>query len=110
MAMQSYANLIGFDFGSNFFKITLVKPGAPFSIVENVTSQRKTHSQFTLGPDNRLFSADSFVAGSRYPKQTFMEVANFLGMQYEQDAIDQLKKERFIMNDFVEDARGLVAW
>ena len=31
-------NVIGFDFGSSFFKITLVKPGQPFSIVENTSS------------------------------------------------------------------------
>ena len=41
-AGQVSANVIGFDFGSNFFKIVLVKPGAPFTIVENVTSMRKT--------------------------------------------------------------------
>lgn len=36
------ANVLGFDFGNTFFKITLVRPGSPFSIVENTTSMRKT--------------------------------------------------------------------
>jgi len=43
------ATVIGFDFGSTFFKITLVKPGAPFSIVENLTSKRKTDTMMTIG-------------------------------------------------------------
>ena len=43
------ANVIGFDFGTTFFKITLVKPGSPFSIVENLTSKRKTENMMTLG-------------------------------------------------------------
>ena len=43
------ANVIGFDFGSTFFKITLVKPGSPFSIVENLTSKRKTETMMTIG-------------------------------------------------------------
>jgi hypothetical protein len=38
----SQCNVIGFDFGSSFFKITLVKPGQPFSIVENTATMRKT--------------------------------------------------------------------
>jgi len=32
------ADLIGFDFGSNYMKATLVIPGKPFSIVENTAS------------------------------------------------------------------------
>jgi hypothetical protein len=42
MSMQTSANVIGFDFGAQFMKITLVKPGQPFAIVENTASQRKT--------------------------------------------------------------------
>ena len=30
LAGQTNANVIGFDFGSNFFKIVLVKPANPF--------------------------------------------------------------------------------
>ena len=29
-ALQVTANVIGFDFGSTFFKVTLVQPGKPF--------------------------------------------------------------------------------
>ena len=38
LAMQASANVIGFDFGTTFFKITLVKPGQPFTIVENTAT------------------------------------------------------------------------
>jgi len=52
MTMSSVsANVIGFDFGSTFFKITLVVPGKTFSIVENVTSARKTNSQMTINQE-----------------------------------------------------------
>jgi hypothetical protein len=49
LIMAVNANVIGFDFGSTFFKITLVKPGSPFSIVENLTSKRKTETMMTIG-------------------------------------------------------------
>lgn len=42
LVLATSANVIGFDLGNTFFKITLVKPGSPFSIVENTTSMRKT--------------------------------------------------------------------
>jgi molecular chaperone DnaK (HSP70) len=49
LATITSANLIGFDLGSTFFKITLVKPGSPFSIVENYTSKRKTDTMMSIG-------------------------------------------------------------
>lgn len=61
------ADLIGFDFGSNYMKATLVIPGKPFGIVENTASQRKTNTMFTLGKENRLFGVDSFSEAGKYP-------------------------------------------
>jgi len=55
------ANLLGLDFGSTFMKATLVQPGKPFSIVENTASKRKTEAMVSLGSENRIFGADSFL-------------------------------------------------
>jgi len=104
------ANVLGFDFGSTFFKITLVKPGSPFSIVENTTSKRKTETMLTIADDVRLWSADSFVGAARYPKTTFANVAGFLAKEFNSDELTALRTSKFILNDFVADERGLVAW
>ena len=45
------ANVVGFDFGSSFFKLTLVLPGTPFGIVENTTGGRKTDTMITIAPE-----------------------------------------------------------
>ena len=110
--LTSYAsaNVMGFDFGSNFFKITLVRPGQPFQIVENTTSNRKTDSQFTIAKENRLFGADSFIATSRFPKTTFADVASNFAVPFSQETIDNFKLNKFILNDFVEDERGFIAF
>jgi len=105
-----HANVIGFDFGSTFFKITLVKPGSPFSIVENSTSMRKTPSMMTFGPETRLWSSDSFVNASRYPKTTFADSAKYLGKTFDTAELSKLAERKFVLNDFVEDDRGQVAW
>ncbi len=55
------ADIIGFDFGSSYMKATLVQPGKPFGIVENTASKRKTETMVSLGDENRLFGADSFI-------------------------------------------------
>lgn len=101
---------MGFDFGSNYFKIVLVRAGHPFSIVENETSLRKTESQFTITDEQRLFGKDSFNGNSRYPKSTFGDLASYLGMEYSEDYLKHLKLNEFVLNDFVQDERGLVAW
>jgi len=104
------ANVIGFDFGSTFFKITLVKPGSPFSIVENTTSKRKTETMLTIADDVRLWSADSFVGAARYPKTTFANLNSYLAKEFQTAELEVLKANKFILNDFVADERGLVAW
>lgn len=104
------ANLIGFDLGSTFFKITIVKPGSPFSIVENTTSKRKTESMMTIGKETRLWSADSFSSAARYPQTTFANVGSYLGAQYDQSELALQRKDWSVMNEFIEDERGLVAF
>lgn len=91
-------------------KITLVKPGQPFTIVENIASQRKTHSMITITDESRLYGADSFMEQSKYPKSTFMQLQRIMGETYSDELIEQLKKERFVTNEIEPDERGLVGW
>ena len=109
MTGQASANVIGFDFGSSFFKITLVQPGNPFQIVENTTTKRKTESQFTLTKDVRLFGKDSFIGSTRFPKTTFSDLAGLFAVPYSQETVEKLALEKFVLYDFVEDDRGLIA-
>lgn len=108
-ANLSLCNVIGFDFGSTFFKITLVKPGQPFTIVENTATKRKTETMLTLNSeDERIMGADSYMEQSKYPKTTFHSLHRFVGLKFE-DA-DKVMKERYVMNEIKADDRGFVAW
>lgn len=60
-------------------KATLVKPGSPFSIVENTASKRKTETMVSLGSENRLYGADSFLESGKYPVSTFQEMQRLFG-------------------------------
>ena len=110
ISMQVSANVIGFDFGSTFFKITLVQPGNPFQIVENTTSKRKTESQLTISKEMRMYGADSFMATARNPQTTIADMASFFALPYDEETVKKLKLEQFVLNDFVEDERGLFAF
>jgi molecular chaperone DnaK (HSP70) len=65
------ANVIGFDLGSTFFKITLVKPGQPFAIVENTATKRKTETWLTITQEERYFGVDSLTESTKYPVTSF---------------------------------------
>lgn len=104
--------VIGFDFGSTFFKITLVKPGQPFSIVENIATKRKTETMLTLPAtdEGRIFGADSFQEQSKHIKTSFHNLHRFVGMRSDAVELPEILKERYIMNEIAEDERGFVAW
>lgn len=46
LAVLALANgsVIGIDFGSEFFKVSLISPGKSFVIIENTTTKRKTEN------------------------------------------------------------------
>ena len=110
LATIAQANMIGFDLGSNYFKITLMTPGKSFQIVENVAGGRKTPTQMTVGNEERLFSTDSFSSMARYPQTTFTNAALSLGVEYNEEELEHLRKTKFIMNDHIRDERGLVGY
>ena len=103
--------MIGFDFGSTFMKITLVKPGQPFSIVENTATKRKTETMLTLPTEEaRIFGADSFQEQSKHVKSSFHNLHRFVGLPYASEELQGILKDRYIMNDISEDDRGFVGW
>lgn len=54
--------LIGVDLGSEFFKVTVIKPGKPFSMMENLQSKTKTLNAIGL-KDNPGFMVPRKVIG-----------------------------------------------
>ena len=64
----------------------------------------------TIADDMRLFSADAFNGAARFPKTTFANVAGFLGKEFDKYELERVRADKFVLNDFVEDERGLVAF
>ena len=60
------AGIMGIDFGTDWYKVALVKPGVPLEIVLNKDSNRKTDAHVTIRAGIRYFGSDAVnLVGSR---------------------------------------------
>jgi len=53
------AAVMGIDFGQEWFKVSLVKPGVPLDIVLNKESKRKTRSIVAIREGQRVFDSEA---------------------------------------------------
>jgi molecular chaperone DnaK (HSP70) len=106
----SLCNVIGFDFGSSLLKITLVKPGQPFSIVEDTATNRKTETMLTLNPNEaRIMGADSYMEQRKYPETSFHSLKMFVAMSYEHPELPKFIQNRYIMKEAKADESAFIA-
>ncbi len=54
------ASILAIDYGSEFMKASLIKPGMPFDVLLNRDSKRKIQSTVSWKGDDRLFGQDAF--------------------------------------------------
>jgi len=57
VAPADAGSVLGIDLGSEFFKVSLVKPGMPLDIVLNIESKRKTATMVGFNDGEQQFSA-----------------------------------------------------
>lgn len=55
----SFAALLAIDYGSDWIKASLMKPGLPFDVLLNKDSKRKIQSSVAWKRDDRLFGSDA---------------------------------------------------
>jgi hypoxia up-regulated 1 len=56
---HALGSVIGIDYGTDWFKVSLVKPGVPLEIVLNRESKRKTSSIVALRHNIRHLGSDA---------------------------------------------------
>jgi hypoxia up-regulated 1 len=55
----SLASVLAVDYGSDWIKASLMKPGVPFDVLLNKDSKRKIQSCVAWKKDERLFGSDA---------------------------------------------------
>jgi hypoxia up-regulated 1 len=74
------AAVLAIDYGAEFTKLSLVKPGVPFDVVLDRDSKRKIHSVVGWKRDDRVFGAEGKMAVSGWLIRTAR--ACHCGMQW----------------------------
>lgn len=99
------ASVVGIDLGSQYFKAFLVKPGQPFTIVENTASHWKTPTGISFTKEEWLYGLDAINN-----QKAFLFTWDLIGVPYDQALVDALKQKHYVFNDLVEDEWGLVGF
>eukprot|EP00210_Caulerpa_lentillifera_P001908 g1835.t1 len=74
------AALFAVDLGSEFIKVSLIKPGrVPISIVHNELSKRKTPSAVAFHHTTRVYGEDAYTLLTKTPDRVFLRTRDFLG-------------------------------
>jgi hypoxia up-regulated 1 len=56
----SLASVLAIDYGSDFIKASLMKPGVPFDVLLNKDSKRKISAVVAFKKGERLFGQDAY--------------------------------------------------
>lgn len=62
----AFASVLAIDYGSDWIKASLMKPGVPFDILLNKDSKRKIQSSVGWKKSDRLFGSDAYNIVSNY--------------------------------------------
>jgi len=100
---QIKSNYLGIDFGTEFIKVSILKLGNPFKMVENIQSKTKTPSAIAFKDEERLFGSDAMGKKVRLPTQVFVYMHEFLGKKYSSEKIKKFIEEFFISYNTEED-------
>ncbi|OQR93666.1 hsp70-like protein [Achlya hypogyna] len=104
------SSVAGVDFGGEFFKIALVKPGRPFEIVTNVHSKRKTETIVSFNGEERVYGADAMNIEVRRPQVAYSQIRRFLGTTMEHPMVASLTENEYFPYTLTSNlTRGSVA-
>lgn len=86
---QAASAVLGIDFGTEYIKATLVKPGVPLDIVLTKDSRRKETAAVAFKPDKssqsggfpeRIYGSDAVALAARFPGDVYLNLKALLGL------------------------------
>ncbi|KAI8388389.1 heat shock protein 70 family [Radiomyces spectabilis] len=70
------------DYGTEWFKVGLIKPGIPLDVALNKDSKRKTQAVVTLRDNERIYGSDAVSLAGRFPQFTYFNLKSIAGKPY----------------------------
>ncbi|KIK64926.1 hypothetical protein GYMLUDRAFT_39330 [Collybiopsis luxurians FD-317 M1] len=81
------AAVLAIDYGSDWMKASLMKPGVPFDVLLNKDSKRKIQSSVAWKRDDRLFGSDAYNMASRFPSDSFSSLKVLQAAPFDSQAV-----------------------
>ncbi len=75
--------MMGIDLGSEYFKVTVIKPGKPFMMLENLISKTKTELSVGLKDDEITYAYDALAKKAKAPANIFNYFSEYLGRKHD---------------------------
>ncbi|KAI6037994.1 heat shock protein 70 family [Pisolithus marmoratus] len=103
----SLAAVLAIDYGTDWMKASLMKPGVPFDVLLNKDSKRKIQSSVAWKKDDRLFGTDAANLASRFPADSFSSLKLLQGTPYDSSSVSYFSQ--ISTSDLVKNARSSVS-
>lgn len=92
----THAAVMSIDYGTEWFKVGLIKPGMPLDVALNKDSKRKTQSVVTIRHDERIYGGDAVSLVSTFffllGKFIMLTMSSILGWQISSINLFQLEE------------------
>ena len=100
---QISSYMMGIDLGSEYFKVTVIKPGKPFMMLENLISKTKTELSVGLKDDEITYAYDALAKKAKAPSNIFNYFSEFLGRKYDDKFIKEYYDKFFMTYNISSD-------
>ncbi|KDQ55911.1 hypothetical protein JAAARDRAFT_36678 [Jaapia argillacea MUCL 33604] len=87
VTQSAFASVLAIDYGSDWIKASLMKPGVPFDVLLNKDSKRKIQSSVGWKRNDRLFGSDAFNIAGRFPTDSFSSIKYLQGVPYNSETV-----------------------
>lgn len=102
------STVIGIDFGTDWLKVSIIKPGGQIETVLNRESKRKTNNVLNIRNGIRTFGIEADTLGMRFPQWTFGGLKVLLGKKVDDDLVKEYLSVSSL--DIIPSERGTVAF
>ncbi|KAF6749582.1 Hsp70 protein-domain-containing protein [Ephemerocybe angulata] len=86
------ASVLAIDYGADYIKASLMKPGVPFDVLLNKDSKRKIQSSVAFKRGDRLFGQDAAYLATRFPSDTFSHLKYLTAAPIDSDPVKYFTK------------------
>jgi hypoxia up-regulated 1 len=87
--------MMGIDLGTEYFKVTVIKPGKPFMMLENLLSKTKTELVAGLKEDEITYAYDALAKKAKAPANIFNYFSEFLGRRHNDSFVKEYMEDFF---------------